>query len=514
MERIEADVAIVGAGAAGCVLASRLSEEAGRRVVLVEAGGEVDDPDMRDPLAWPRLENKPYDYAYRTLPQRFTAGRVHPWPRGRGLGGSTLVHAMAHVWGHPADFDHWSAVAREDWSFAALRPFFERVDRRYAAAKARAEGSAAPLAPDPRRLHPLAADAVAAAEALGLPRLASHNTGRLVGATANTLLIGGGRRITVADAYLPTDGRANLTILTGASVETIVLAEAGTDGALAATGLRVRGSGRPCLVEAPTIVVAAGAIDSPLLLMRSGIGAGEVLAEAGLAPRLLRAGVGDNLADHYFGAGNIYRTRRPVAPSRLQHSEALLYAKRTAPWGDEGAPDVVAATVVVPAPAPGLAAPPPGEAFTLLFGITHPRSRGRLRPGGPHLEDAPVIDPNYLGDPADRAGMRDALAYARTLAATPPLADWVAEEVLPGPAVTRADDVDDFVGRALITHHHPAGTCAMGREGVVDADLRVKGTTNLFVCDASVFPSLPSGPIHATVSAVAEALAARITVPR
>jgi choline dehydrogenase-like flavoprotein len=332
------------------------------------------------------------------------------------------------------------------------------------------------------------------------------------GATANTLLVAGGMRITAADAWLDdAAGRPNLRILTDATVETILLAEP----PLRAVGVRLRTATGVAEIRAGAVVLAAGAIGSPLILMRSGVGDPAVLAAAGITPRHTLGEVGRNLADHVLAAGAVYATAMPPPPSRLQHSEALLYAGRGSdPWAD-ASPDLVVACVVAPAVAAGLPRPD-RPALSLLFGITHPASRGTLRPVSPDPADAPSIDPAYLAAAADREGMRDALALARRLATTAPLADALAGELLPGSAVTGRDAIDDFVARALVTHHHPAGTCRMGRDAgaVVRPDLSVAGVGGLFVADASVFPALPSGPINAAVAALAETFAARFGISR
>ncbi|XWN31451.1 MAG: GMC family oxidoreductase [Devosia sp.] len=506
------DVAIVGAGASGAVLAARLSEDPATTVLLIEAGGTVDDPDCREPQKWPFLAHKPYDYAYRTVPQSGTAGRRHLWSRGKGIGGSTLLHAMAHVRGHDDDFDAWASEAGHTWSAKAMAPGFARVEAAYAAVRTSRGGppvdGAGAMLPNTAAAHPLAHDFVGAGRALGLPALSSHNGKDLIGATLNTLLIGGGERITIADAYLmDAVDRPNLTVLKGAVADTLILERDG-NGTTIAKGIALEGDDAP--VMASTVILAAGAIDTPLLLMRSGIGAPKILSSAGIAPRHTVHGVGENLQDHLFGAGNVYRTRAPLAPSDQQHSEALMYAKAGDTPAGAGLPDIVVACVLLPAVAQGLPVPS-GPAFSLLYGVTHPQSRGTLRPTGPRTLDAPAIDPQYLTHPADRHTMTAALTFARRLAATKPLADWVADEHLPGKGVTDAARLDAFNARALITHHHPAGTCAIGiaDDRPLTPDLCVRGTRGLYVCDASAIPTLPSGPINAAVSAMAEVFAAR-----
>ena len=240
--------------------------------------------------------------------------------------------------------------------------------------------------------------------------------------------------------------------------------------------------------------------------MRSGIGDPDILAGAGIACLSERREIGANLQDHLLALGNVYRSQEPVPPRGLQHSESLMYLNSEDFGCASGQPDIVLACVVAPSVADGLEAPAYGSAFTILCGVTHPSSRGRIVPGGASRRDMPVIDPHYLETEHDRVLFRKALKAARTVGHHPALDGWRDAEVLPGPAVQSDSELDGFIARAASTHHHPAGTCRMGRDenAVVDPDLRVKGFDNLFVVDASVFPELPSGPINAAVVAVAE----------
>ncbi len=262
------------------------------------------------------------------------------------------------------------------------------------------------------------------------------------------------------------------------------------------------------VLAADRVILSLGAIGTPLLLMRSGIGDPAVLAAAGVPCRMERTELGRNLHDHMLGAGVVCRSKRPVAPSKLQVSESLSYQAED-PARTTGRPEIVVGCVVAPSVAEGFEAPPPGTGFTLLFGVTNPTSRGRLAITGPALSDAPMIDPAYLSTEHDRHLFRIALKRARAIAASPALADWVAEEVLPGPALCSDTELDAFIARVAITHHHPVATCAMGRDeaAITDADLAMRGLDNLWIVDASVIPSITAGPIHAAVMAIAESFA-------
>lgn len=505
------DVAIVGGGSAGALLAARLSEDAARRVVLIEAGGEPDDPDIAVPAAWPALQGRAYDRDYRTEPQPGTAGRVHRWARGRGLGGSSLLHAMGHMRGHPADFDDWVAATGDPrWSWDGLLPAFLAIENHDLGGDGiHGVGGPLPVHLPGEEVSPVVRAFIAAGAGLGLPRIGGHNDGRMVGVTPNSLTIRDGRRVTVAEAWLTPAVRArpNLTILTGHVAHRLALA-----GDRVAA-LALAGPDGPVRLEADTVILSAGALESPALLMRSGIGPEDVLASAGVACRLAAPDVGRNLQDHLLGAGNLYAARQTVPPSRLQHSESMAYM-RAGSFAAAGRPEIVVGCGVAPIVSERFTPPAAGTAYSLLFGVTNPTGRGRLRVTGPDVTDRLSIDPCYLQTARDRALFREALAAAREIGHRPELGDWRERELLPGALETEAA-MDAFIAEAAITHHHPCGTCRMGADArsVVDPALKLRGLDNLHVVDASVMPSLTAGPIHAAVLAIAESFARGFAAP-
>jgi len=497
------DILVVGAGSAGCVLAGRLTQTPHIKVGVIEAGGPATDPDIADPLQWPALQGRDFDWAYRTVPQAHTAGRVHTWPRGRVVGGSSCLHAMAHVRGHPADFAAWArASGSARWSFDGLLPGFKRSERFSGGASALhgGDGPMPVLLPD-QDLSPVVRAYMAAGLERGAPWLGDHNGGGLAGVSANALTIAAGRRVSAADAYLaPAIGRPNLTLICDAVVHRLVLDRTRIAGVVADI------DGRTETITAGLTLLCAGAVATPLLLMRSGIGPAAVLAAAGVACVADVAGVGENLHDHLLAAGNVYRARQKVPPSLLQHSESLTYLVADAVGDAARVPDVVLGCVAAPTVTECFTPPEYGSAYTILSGVTHPTSRGRIAITGPEIADQPMIDPRYLSTAYDRVMARRALELARWVGHARALDAWRAEEIYPGTACQGDAAVDAFLQRAVMTHHHPVGTCSMG--DVVDADLRLQGFSGCHVVDASVIPAIPSGPVHAAVLAIAETFAA------
>ena len=505
----EADVLIVGAGAAGCVLAARLTERAGLSVCLVEAGGEVSDPRVADPAAWPALQGTALDWAYLTEPQPGLGGRAHPWPRGRAVGGSTAIHAMGHVRGHPGDFDAWAAAGATGWGWDAMAPHFaDSEDSPFGGEPGYGAGGPMPLS-QPAAPHPLTLAHLAAGAALGLAPLRDHNGGRIAGPALNMMTIRGGRRVSAADAYLTPAVRArpNLAIHVGALVDRVTW---GAEGR--ADGLLLRGGAR--LAARRAVILCAGSVGSPAILMRSGVGPGADLAALGIDVRRDAPGVGGNLQDHLLGLGVVHAAARAVPPTTTQHSEALTYIE-AAGQARGAPPELVVGVTTVPAVSDGLSGlgAAPAEGYALMFGITHPRSRGRLGlrsadPGAP-----PWIDPAYLTDEADMGHMLEALGWALALAGAAPYDPWRGARACP-----RAEDLAseaarrDFVRRAACTHHHPVGTCRMGADDAapVRPDLSVRGAPGLFVADGSVMPSLTTGPVAAAILALGERAAGMI----
>jgi pyridoxine 4-oxidase len=490
--------AIVGAGSAGCVLAHRLSADRDLGVLLLEAGGPATLPAIAVPSDWPGLSGSAIDWRYATTAQPGLGGRVVPYPRGKVLGGSSAINALAYQRGHPSGYDRWAAAGCPGWGFTDLLPCFRRAETFSGGADAW-HGSAGPqhvlaLEHAPHR-HPLAAAFLAAAVGRGFPFSADIGGERTTGAAWNQLSIAGARRDSTATAYLdPIAGRPNLTVLTGAQVLHLTI-EAGR-----CTGLVFRHRDVTRRVRAEReVILATGAVDSPKLLQLSGIGPADHLRSLRIPVVVDLPGVGAGLQDHILGAGVAYEARRPVPRSRYNHGEGLLYVP------DEPGPEILIMSVTLPFVLPSVG-PAPSPAYVLTPCLVRPRSRGSVRLASADPRDPPLIDPGFLAEPNDLDVLVQAIVIAREIGAASELADWRKREVYPGPGVTDGRSLRDFARRAANSFHHPVGTCRMGTDAaaVVDPTLSVRGIQGLRVVDASVMPSLPQAMVNAATIAIAE----------
>ena len=487
------DVIVIGSGSAGAVIARRLVD-AGVNVCVVEAGGLDESAAIHDPGRLWELWGGPEDWAYRTIPQPGCNGRELDIPRGKVLGGSSCLNAVIYIRGHRSDYDGWAASGCEGWGYEDVLPLFKRSeDFSRGASEYHGAGGLLRVAAD-YEPHPLHAAAVAAAQEVGVPYNDDHNGPTQDGVGYCHLMVKDNVRQSQAVAFLrPVMDAPNLTVLTGTRARKLLF-EGGRCVGVETNAGELRAEGE--------VVVCAGAIESPKLLMLSGIGPAAELARAGVDVAVDLPGVGENLHDHLLSpiVCSSSRPMPPVVPGTTP-LHAHLFARSRA---DLPAPDTQPLVFHVPAYLPGMEGPPDG--FTLMAGMIRPQSRGRLSLASADPDAPPVIDPAYLAEEADLDALHWSFEQMREISRAGALADWLAEELYPGPAVTSPEDVRNYVRDTAVTYHHPVGTCKMGVDelAVVDPQLRVRGIDGLRVADASVMPTVPGGNTHAPVTMIGE----------
>lgn len=491
------DYVVVGGGSAGCVIAARLSEDPAARVLLLESGRDDTGPGIAAPPAWPTLWGTEVDYAYRTVAQAGTAGREHDWPRGHALGGSGSINAMVYLRGHPNDFDSWAKSGCAGWDHDSVLPYFRRMET-VGGRDPRHRGTDGPLSPAPAAAadaNPLSQVFLDSAAAAGYPLTDDMNGPDAEGAGWHDLSITGGIRQSTAAAYLhPVRSRPNLTVATSSRALGLRF-----DGQRC-TGVDFERRGRRVTAHAGTeVVVSAGAVDSPRLLLLSGVGAAAELEAVGVGVVHDLPGVGRNLHDHPL-CPLIVEAARPIPAGRTNHAETSMLLR-----SDESlaGPDIQLMFIHVPFHPPHLAAP--ANSYTFAVAAV-PDARGSIRIANGDPATPPLIDPNYLGAESDVRRLIHGLEVARDIAGGAPFAPWRAREVLPGPGVCDAAALRGYVYDATSTYYHPVGSCAMGigPEAVVDPDLRVHGLAGLRVADASVMPRIPSVNTNAATIMIGE----------
>jgi choline dehydrogenase len=525
------DYVIVGAGSAGCVLAARLTENPSVNVLLLEAGPPDAADEIHIPAALNLLFQSAYDWGFRTVPQDRAAGQSVYWPRGRVIGGSSSINAMIYIRGNKYDYNTWrDEYGCDGWGYNDILPYFIRAELNSRGSSAYHGGTGPLSVVDPKFKSASTAAFVESAVAAGAVANADFNGQTQDGVGFYQVTQKDGRRWSAADAYLhPAADRPNLTVQTDA-LATSVLIEGGH-----AVGVRYLHRGTEQVARATSeVILSGGAVNSPQLLMLSGIGPADHLREHGITVVADSPGVGANLSDHPIVSA-IWSTPKVRSLAELAGPKNLLrwQLTHTGPMttnvaqaggfarSEAGlpAPDIQWHVLPVPFRNGGLA-DPTDRGMSVLVTLVDVQSRGRISLRSADPRHKPLIDPGYLAEPADLAALVRAVAMVREIAAVKPMRKMWAAEQAPGADLRTDAQIRDFVRRDVTTIYHPVGTCAMSGQsqldasrmmGVVDTELRVRGVEGLRVVDASVMPTVPRGNTNAPTIAIAERAADMIS---
>jgi choline dehydrogenase len=510
------DYIIIGAGSGGCVLANRLSQDPSVKVLLLEAGCRDKQKEIHIPLAFSKLFKGPCDWTYFTEPEPQLNNRSLYWPRGKVLGGSSSMNAMIYIRGNHADYDQWRDLGNPGWGYSDVLPYFKKSEKQERGAS-EYHGASGPLCvSDLRTVNPLSEAFVAAGEDTGFQRNPDFNGAAQDGFGLYQVTQNKGQRHSSAAAFLhPVTSRKNLTIKTETHVFGIYF-----EGKRAAIVSFQQGANSVQERAEREIILCAGAIGSPQLLMLSGVGPADQLSHFDIPIACNLPGVGKNLQDHP-SCGVVYECTKPVSLASAESFSNLMrymISKRgplTSNVAEAGAfiktssgaqiPDLQFHFGIGYFVEHGFQQIK-GHAFTMGPTLLHPFSRGDIRLRSSNPLDSPSIRANYLNDSRDMDVMLEGLKLARTLAATKAFDGYRGVELHPGPGAKDEAALRAHIAKFTETLYHPVGTCKMGHDesAVVDSELRVHGVEGLRVVDASIMPTVVGGNTNAPTIMIAE----------
>lgn len=508
----EFDVIVIGGGSAGCAAAGRLSESDSLRVALVEVGGHNDTFFVKTPGMFPFIPDSG-NYRFETVPQKGLNGRLGYQPRGRGMGGSSAINAMVYIRGNKWDYDNWAALGCDGWSYDDVLPYFKRAEHNEEF-NDEFHGQGGPLnVMNQHYASPASQLFVDAAAQLQLPVTADFNGSSQEGFGMYQVTQKAGERWSAARAYIePVKSRQNLEVITKALTQKIIVQDGRAVGIIIKQGSKER-----TLIARGAVVLSAGAFNSPQILQLSGIGAPDHLKDMGIDVVQARSQVGENLQDHidyvcryeadsrdFVGdsLGGLWDSAKSLIQHRINRSGRLTtpYAESGGFWKssvDVPAPDVQYHFVPAQLADHGREKVK-GHGFSCHACVLRPESRGTVKLASTNAADAPLIDPNFLDDPADIAVLRRGVREMHRILETSPMTQYNAVEANNTP-LDDDDALDSFIRDRADSVYHPVGTCRMGSdsEAVVDTQLRFNGIEGLYVADASIMPRLVSGNTNA-----------------
>lgn len=510
------DYAIIGAGSAGCLLANRLTEESKTTVLLLEAGASDQPQAIHIPAAFSKLLKTEYDWAYYTEKQAYLNNRELYWPRGKVLGGSSSLNAMIYIRGNSLNYDHWHDLGNEGWNSSQVLPYFKKAENQERGA-CQYHGTDGLLnVGNLRYINPLSSVFLEACQEVGWPENRDFNGLQQEGFGFYQVTQKKGKRHSTAAAYLkPIRHRSNLTIQTRAQVTQLMFE--GTK----IVGLTYIQNGKIHQISiSKEVILSGGAINSPQLLMLSGIGAAEHLQDLGIPIVVDLPGVGQNLQDH-LAVPVAYQCTQPLSlenaktPDNFLKYLLLKKGPLTSNVGEAGGfvkskPDLSCPDLQF------LFAPvyflnhgftkPEGHGFTLGPALLYPQSKGNIKLRSNNPLEPPLIQPNYLANEADLPPLVEGVKIARKIVQARAFDSFRGEELVPGDQVQQEEDIQEFIRNHAQTLYHPVGTCKMGNDAmaVVNSRLQVHGVQGLRVVDASIMPSIVGGNTNAPTIMIAE----------